>query len=380
MFNLKRKSKLKDDKKTSGLDRRGFFKRLAGTSVGALVGTALPTKVHAFGCFIPSFDEALEMVVQEVFDYFSGDYLDALRDYMGDFADFIGENNTESNANITAGLTKLGDAKNQNEVTLAEEELKRATEPAPHDCVSRALGESYKELSEASILSQKKIVSEYIDANNKPELKPNYQQIKQNRNRIKHIIDEGRVDTIEGANFYSERGYTDVAIANEFLRSIMGNTSIVPEHSKSIASARSKSINGLRYIAAKDAHNATVNLVYDALVSVLVRRVPSIKVQDFLSANSEDDVKNIISRKGYSNGISLVDIEQLEIDRTHFNEVWRQRVRREYADSTPMMEELNKLQVFNNSLDNATKKIAERNNQLNSVKQLLLMKIKDANG
>lgn len=362
------------------LSRRSFFKRLVGASIGATTGMVIPKTADANDCWVPDFEAALALVVKELIDYFSGDWLETLEDVMKEYAEFIGDNAEKSNENLAATAAKLGDAKNQTEVTLAEERLKRNTIPAPNDCGSKALGESAKELLGASKESHDKIVSGFNNLNNTPSEKANYKRILKNRSRIKQVIDEGRVDAVEGANFYSERGYTDIEVANEVLESLMGNVAIVPDHNESAAINRNKSIDGLRYVASKDAHNATVNLVYDNLAHIMTRRTPSVQVQDFLSSNSEPDIKRIIESKGFSNGLSLVDLEQLEIDRTHFNEVWRQTIRREYAADTPLMEELNKLQSFNNYLENSTRSLVERNNQLLGAKQMLLMRIKDANG
>lgn len=373
---------MKADFSKENLSRRAFFKKLAGASVGVSAGMVVPKTAHAglSDCYIPDFEAALTLVVKELIDYFSGDWLDSLQEQMGKYSEFIGENTHESNKTLGITSAKLGDAKNQTESTIAKEKLNRDTAPAPHDCGSKAIGESVKELLGAAKTSNKKIVSDFNTLNNKASVKANYKRILKNRARVKKVIDEGRIDAVEGANFYSERGYTDIEVANEVLESVMGNVAIVPDHSDSVAIDRNKTPTGLRYIAAKDAHNATVNLIYDNLSHVMTRRTPSLQVLDFMLSSSEEDMKKIIEAKSFSNGLSLVDLEQLEIDRTHFNEVWRQDIRRGYASDTPLMEELNKLQSFNNYLDNSTRTLAERNNQLLGAKQMLLMKIKDANG
>jgi hypothetical protein len=362
------------------IGRRAFFKKIAGISLGATAGVATPHKAIASDCFVPDFDAALGMVITEVFDYFTAGYFSDFADYMGDYAVFVGENSQKGSETLGTATAKLGDAVNQTQVTLEEEKLKRNTRPAPHECGSKALGESIKELVDAAKTSLKKMVGEFNTLSNASSVKPNYQRIKKNKARVKKIIDEGRSDAIEAANFYSDRGYADIEVANEVLESLMGNVAIVPEYNDDIAIRRRGSKEGLRFIAARDAHNAATNLVYDNLAYIMTRRVPSVKVKDFLSSNSEPDIKAIMQAKSFTSGMSLVDLEQLEIDITYFNEVWRQQIRGDYAADTPMLEELNKLQSFNNYLENTSNQIKERNNQLLGLKQILLMRAKDANG
>lgn len=320
--------------------RRSLSAMGRGAALGAAlsVGALFPRKAEAFIWEIPAAVHAFYDLTVEYYDRYIKTWVEKAKE-LADLYD-------DDNQLLPAVLT-VADAANHVRVAIDNNRIKREMQAPPSDqCAAEDIdkaAETMSALKDAEgelrardgIQEFERAYRDQVGGNATHEIE------RQINDELDSLSLMEALDAMDGGAFAGAEGYLDNEQMQKFMLAINA-----PGRIARVASM-SRTYSG---IAESATFFSRLSVAEDALLKIATRRFTSeVFFQD--SYNSalpyEQDILSRIRRPG---GLSVVDQERFEIERTHLSKTWQSNLE-DVVSATALAKELNFVQAFSNTLD-----------------------------
>ncbi len=222
----------------------------AGIAIGAML---FPRVVRASSAEDDLFKRVLNYIAQVIIRYYGSTWYENTKKQMEEWSEWNQENTKEEENRMRADLSKLGDSYNATSKVLADEELKRETQPSPYACISEDIA-SVAARVDASSRNGNHGVYGYSSMNS------------EQANAGKTYSHENKDELAKSLNvsqLFAPKGYSDEQrnAVMEMIPVIVGPKPKVSETMSSLKSARMLALNGM------------FNLVEQSLQQIASRRI-----------------------------------------------------------------------------------------------------------
>lgn len=320
--------------------RRTLLALGRGVTLGAAisVGTLLPRKSEAFVWEIPAAIHSFYELTVGYYDRYVGTWVKKAKE----LADLFDDDNQLVPAVLTAS-----DAANHVRTAIENNRRKREMQAPPSDQCAAENVDKAAETMNAVKDSQGELraaagINEFEQAY-RDQMGPGA-----TRNITNHINDQlgklslkDALDAMDGAAFAGEEGYLDNELMQNFMLALTAPAKIARVESLS------RTYEGVANTATLFAR---ISVAEDALTKIFTRRIASEMFFDDSYADALPYERDILNRIRRPDGLSVVDQERFEVERTHLSKTWQTNVE-ETTSATALSKELNLVQAFSNALD-----------------------------
>lgn len=340
--------------------RRLFIKKAGIKSTAALAGAMLlatPKKADAIALDVP----AAVISLYEKLEYWYNEYAKEWYDKIKELGEAFG-----GDSPIVPTALYMGDAANH--VRRQTENMRRRREaeiPPSENCLG---GMSNVGSEIAAALST--VMGEERGQRNRSDLQDMYSDTYNYQVKMEREINEELeamslaeiLESVDGSRFAGNRGYLEPEQMKMFMLALLSRSRVANSR------AMNRSTQG---IAAAGSTMSRISVSEDALQRIYNRRLPNKQLYRDAATGGrpyEADILKRLERDG--KGLSAVDFEQFEIDRTHLSKAWQDSIE-DLASFTALSKELNTILAAENMIDEKILEFIELENVLKSVSAIM---------
>lgn len=326
---------------TFNLGRRLAFRRVfLGSALGLMfaIGVSYPRRAEAFVWEIPKAVIEFYDVTVTYYEEYIEKYVDKARE----IADLFGDDNP-----LIPSILTATDSANYVRAEIEQSRAKRESEAPPSDqCAAENVDKAAETMSSIS----DHFGSERAKAN-LSELELIFKENRgfDSQRNIENEINEkiesisliDALESIDAGSFVGNEGYLEPAKMNNFILTLMAKAKV--QMSLAVTRDYQGIADGATYIS-------RLSAAEDALTRIYHRRLPSMQFYEDVFNNGLPYERDIVDRIKRPLGMSVVDQERFEIERTHLSKVWQDALENN-TSATSVSKEINFVQAFSNALD-----------------------------